>query len=281
MALWSCPHSTHQIETFHSQSLRFIRIRLQSVRWIECRRCSTALGPEGRSSCGASSSRHGRCTSVTGRRHRRRRRPRRRMDHPGRMWSCTRRPGRWHWWSGPSRTTWQRAGLKPDVVIHPGQHCETVDGESLEMSMRLGVRSWGHSRRCADGDPDGHVRTSQRARRGSAGRVADAGDRAPSRSRSAGRPARLRTDQRFARPADHARSAARHADGRHVAGVVRRAGAFGAGVVARPSGPDRRRRVAVDPRRAGTRLDHRHACRAIGTVERTWPGDSLRWWASR
>ncbi len=36
-------------------------------------------------------------------------------------------------------------GSTPDVIIHPGQHCETVDGESLEMSMRLGVRSWGHS----------------------------------------------------------------------------------------------------------------------------------------
>ena len=36
-------------------------------------------------------------------------------------------------------------GRAADVVIHPGQHCETPDGESLEMSMRLGVRSWGHS----------------------------------------------------------------------------------------------------------------------------------------
>jgi AraC-like DNA-binding protein len=36
-------------------------------------------------------------------------------------------------------------GVTPDVVIHPGQHCETIDGESLEMSMRLGVRSWGHA----------------------------------------------------------------------------------------------------------------------------------------
>jgi AraC-like DNA-binding protein len=32
-----------------------------------------------------------------------------------------------------------------DVVINPGQHCETPEGESLEMSMRLGVRSWGHA----------------------------------------------------------------------------------------------------------------------------------------
>jgi AraC-like DNA-binding protein len=36
-------------------------------------------------------------------------------------------------------------GLPHEVVITPGQHCETLDGESLEMSMRLGVRSWGHS----------------------------------------------------------------------------------------------------------------------------------------
>ncbi len=33
----------------------------------------------------------------------------------------------------------------PDVLILPGQHCETPDGQSLEMSMRLGVRSWGHA----------------------------------------------------------------------------------------------------------------------------------------
>src|SRR4249919_1561053 len=36
-------------------------------------------------------------------------------------------------------------GVTPDVIIHPGQRCETLDGESLEMSMRLGVRSWGHA----------------------------------------------------------------------------------------------------------------------------------------
>ncbi len=36
-------------------------------------------------------------------------------------------------------------GRAPDVFILPGQHCETPDGESLEMSMRLGVRSWGHA----------------------------------------------------------------------------------------------------------------------------------------
>ena len=35
--------------------------------------------------------------------------------------------------------------LEPDIVIHPGQRCETLAGEPLAMSMRLGVRSWGHS----------------------------------------------------------------------------------------------------------------------------------------
>lgn len=33
----------------------------------------------------------------------------------------------------------------PHIVIHPGQHCETLNGESLAMSMRLGVRTWGHA----------------------------------------------------------------------------------------------------------------------------------------
>ena len=33
----------------------------------------------------------------------------------------------------------------PDIVIHPGQRCENLSGKSLEMSMRLGVRTWGHS----------------------------------------------------------------------------------------------------------------------------------------
>jgi AraC-like DNA-binding protein len=36
-------------------------------------------------------------------------------------------------------------GRVADVVINPGQHCETPEGESLEISMRLGVRSWGHA----------------------------------------------------------------------------------------------------------------------------------------
>ncbi|MEP9363336.1 AraC family transcriptional regulator [Nocardioides sp. CN2-186] len=33
----------------------------------------------------------------------------------------------------------------PQVVIHPGQHCTTVDGQSLEEEMHQGVRSWGNS----------------------------------------------------------------------------------------------------------------------------------------
>ena len=36
----------------------------------------------------------------------------------------------------------------PDIVIHPGQLCTTVDGEDLSQRMDLGVRSWGN-------DPDG------------------------------------------------------------------------------------------------------------------------------
>jgi AraC-like DNA-binding protein len=33
----------------------------------------------------------------------------------------------------------------PQVVIHPGQHCTTLDGESLAEAMDLGVRTWGNS----------------------------------------------------------------------------------------------------------------------------------------
>ena len=36
----------------------------------------------------------------------------------------------------------------PDIVIHPGQRCETRDGRPLVQSMDLGVRSWGNA---ADG----------------------------------------------------------------------------------------------------------------------------------
>jgi AraC-like DNA-binding protein len=32
-----------------------------------------------------------------------------------------------------------------DIVIHPGQRCETINGQSLAMSMRLGVRTWGNA----------------------------------------------------------------------------------------------------------------------------------------
>jgi len=33
----------------------------------------------------------------------------------------------------------------PQMIIHPGQHCTTVDGISLVESMALGVRTWGNS----------------------------------------------------------------------------------------------------------------------------------------
>ncbi|GAA3021334.1 AraC family transcriptional regulator [Streptosporangium longisporum] len=32
----------------------------------------------------------------------------------------------------------------PQVVIHPGQHCTTVDGRDLSDAMSLGVRTWGN-----------------------------------------------------------------------------------------------------------------------------------------
>jgi AraC-like DNA-binding protein len=32
----------------------------------------------------------------------------------------------------------------PQIVIHPGQHCTTPDGTSLEDEMNLGVRTWGN-----------------------------------------------------------------------------------------------------------------------------------------
>jgi AraC-like DNA-binding protein len=35
-------------------------------------------------------------------------------------------------------------GARPDVVIHPGQRCTTLDGVSLGESMALGVRTWGN-----------------------------------------------------------------------------------------------------------------------------------------
>jgi AraC-like DNA-binding protein len=34
----------------------------------------------------------------------------------------------------------------PQVVIHPGQHCTTLEGEDLAQAMDLGVRTWGNSR---------------------------------------------------------------------------------------------------------------------------------------
>jgi len=34
-------------------------------------------------------------------------------------------------------------GTLPDIVIHPGQRCTTVDGEDLFETLNLGVRTWG------------------------------------------------------------------------------------------------------------------------------------------
>ena len=33
---------------------------------------------------------------------------------------------------------------QPDIVIHPGQRCTTVDGEDLFEELDLGVRTWGN-----------------------------------------------------------------------------------------------------------------------------------------
>jgi AraC-like DNA-binding protein len=33
----------------------------------------------------------------------------------------------------------------PQLVIHPGQRCTTIDGEELHQAMDLGVRTWGNS----------------------------------------------------------------------------------------------------------------------------------------
>src|ERR1700743_1867130 len=34
---------------------------------------------------------------------------------------------------------------RAQVIIHPGQHCTTPDGQDLAQAMGLGVRSWGNS----------------------------------------------------------------------------------------------------------------------------------------
>jgi AraC-like DNA-binding protein len=44
-----------------------------------------------------------------------------------------------HWSLADDPTT------PPAVVIHPGQHCTTPDGRSLEQEMARGVRTWGNS----------------------------------------------------------------------------------------------------------------------------------------
>jgi AraC-like DNA-binding protein len=40
-------------------------------------------------------------------------------------------------------------GIPPQIVIHPGQRCTTLDGQSLHQAMDLGVRTWGNN---PDGD---------------------------------------------------------------------------------------------------------------------------------
>ncbi|TMR03804.1 AraC family transcriptional regulator [Nonomuraea turkmeniaca] len=40
-------------------------------------------------------------------------------------------------------------GAEPQIIIHPGGHCRTLDGQSLYQAMDLGVRTWGNN---PDGD---------------------------------------------------------------------------------------------------------------------------------
>jgi AraC-like DNA-binding protein len=42
-------------------------------------------------------------------------------------------------------TVADQPGRPPQVIIHPGQHCTTPDGESVYEAMDLGVRTWGNS----------------------------------------------------------------------------------------------------------------------------------------
>jgi AraC-like DNA-binding protein len=47
---------------------------------------------------------------------------------------------------GPSPYSFAGDPATPaQVVIHPGQHCTTPDGEDMAQAMDLGVRSWGNS----------------------------------------------------------------------------------------------------------------------------------------
>jgi len=62
----------------------------------------------------------------------------------------------------------------PQVLIHPGQRCTTLDGQELPHAMDLGVRTWGNS---PDGVAEMLVGTYSDARRdqpAAAGRAARA-----------------------------------------------------------------------------------------------------------
>ena len=48
--------------------------------------------------------------------------------------------------AGPGHyTVADTPSTEPEIVIHPGQRCENLGGKSLALSMRLGVRTWGHA----------------------------------------------------------------------------------------------------------------------------------------
>ena len=48
---------------------------------------------------------------------------------------------------GPDRyTVADNPATPPQIVIHPGQRCTTIEGEDLHQAMDLGVRTWGNDR---------------------------------------------------------------------------------------------------------------------------------------
>ena len=63
----------------------------------------------------------------------------------------------------------------PQVVIHPGQRCTTLDGEPLAQAMHLGVRTWGNAGEVTStarhrDAAHGHVPDDRRAERATARR---------------------------------------------------------------------------------------------------------------
>lgn len=64
---------------------------------------------------------------------------------PGAGHAAVLRPGDVAMLRGPDAyTVADHPDTAPQVLIHPGQHCSTVDGRSLAQAMDLGVRTWGN-----------------------------------------------------------------------------------------------------------------------------------------